>query len=85
MGVQIGTGRIVFVDGPDPGSKNDARTLRESEIMAEIIQWDPFEIVLADKGYVGIPYVLTPFKKTANSQLTPSEAAFNEVLASVDK
>jgi hypothetical protein len=78
VGVQISSGIICFIDGPDPGSKTDVRVLQESELMAEIIDWDPFEIILADKGYEGVPHVLTPFKNP-----TGDEDAFNQVISSV--
>jgi hypothetical protein len=41
---------------------------------------DSDEILLADKGYQGQPRMLTPFK---GSSISPEEAAFNEILASV--
>jgi len=78
FGVQIGTGHIVFMDGPDPGSKTDVRALRESLLMSELIDSNPDEVVLADKGYEGMANVLTPFKNP-----TPDEDAFNQILASV--
>jgi len=83
VGVQIGNGYICFVDGNDPGSKSDIRVLRESELVAEIIDNDPFEIIVGDKGYQGLPIFLTPFKDPQYGTMTPDESAFNEVLASV--
>src|SRR5690242_1635509 len=62
VGVQIGLGTIVFVDGPDPGSKTDVRVFQESELMSEISCLDSPEFILGDKGYQGVPNALTPFK-----------------------
>ena len=78
VGVQVSSGMIVWIDGPDYGSKNDIRVLRESEIIAQIVDWDPFEIVIADKGYEGMGNMLTPYKNPS-----PDEDAFNTVLSSV--
>jgi len=81
IGVQVATGRIVAVLGPEPGSVHDITALRNSELIAIILSWDPYEVVLADKGYIGEPIFLTPYKATGglSTQLT----AFNEVLSSV--
>jgi len=78
VGVQITNGTIVFIDGPECGSKSDIRILRESEVIGFIIDRNPFEIVLGDKGYQGMPNVLTPFKDP-----TADQDAFNQVIASV--
>jgi hypothetical protein len=77
VAVQISSGIIVWIGGPDPGSLNDIRALRESEF-AEIIDWDPLEIIIADKGYQGYPNTLTPFKNPSGE-----EEGFNTVLSSV--
>jgi len=80
VGVQISTGKICVVLGPEPGSVADITGLRSGELIAMISSQDPFEIILADKGYQGLNNCLSPIKGTA---LHPSETAFNEVLASV--
>lgn len=54
------------------------KALDESELMAIITDWDPFEIILADSGYIGHTNILAPYKDP-----TPDEEAFNEVLSSV--
>jgi len=78
---QISTGRICFVDGPDPGSFADVTSLKECGIFQSL---DGMEILLCDKGYQGHPRCLTPFKKERETlYLNPDEAAFNEVLSSV--
>jgi hypothetical protein len=50
VGVQISTGVIVFVGGPDPGSMTDIRALREKGLIAEIADYEPFELIIGDKG-----------------------------------
>jgi len=76
---QICSGKICAIIGPDPGSMSDIQGLKNGELIGYIISRDPLEIVLADKGYQGHPQCLTPFK----GEVSPEEAAFNEVLASV--
>jgi len=51
IGVQIGTGKIVLVVGPTPGSVHDITALREGEKVLYIISHDPYELILGDKGY----------------------------------
>jgi len=81
IGCQIRTGRICFVDGPDPGSYADVTSIKECDIFDSL---NDKEILLCDKGYQGHPRCLTPFKKERGTiSLTPDEEAFNEVLASV--
>lgn len=81
VGVQVATGKIVAVLGPDPGSIHDITAVRRSEIIGIIHSWNPFEVILADKGYEGEQIFLTPFK--ARTGLTPQQEAFNQVLSSV--
>ncbi len=50
VGCQISTGKICTVIGPDGGSKSDIKALREG-FVAIVTSWDPFEVMLADKGY----------------------------------
>jgi len=66
--------------GPEGGSVADITALREGELIAIITNFDPLEIILADKGYQGHHKCLTPFK---GKDKLPEEEAFNEVLASV--
>jgi len=76
---QISTGRICWIGGPDPGSMPDIGAVKDSSLLVSTFA-DSDEILLADKGYQGQPRMLTPFK---GSSLSPDEAAFNEILASV--
>jgi len=80
IGVQIGTGEICAVYGPNPGSMHDITAIRETDWIAVITAYDPLEILLADKGYQGLNHCLTSFK---SRNLTPDQEAFNEVLANV--
>src|SRR5690348_3064393 len=67
---QISTGRICFVDGPDPGSFADVTSLRECGLLHDLTNEQ--ELVLCDKGYQGQPRCLTPFKKDRGTpHLTP--------------
>ncbi len=77
---QICTGKICYVIGPDGGSVADITSLKEGELISKIVSWDPFEIIIADKGYQGHWKTLSPFK---GRDLLPEQEAFNEVLASV--
>jgi len=80
IAVQIGTGKIVAVLGSSPGSVHDITQVKESELIAWIVSWDPLEIILADKGYQGLHACLSPVR---GKYKTATEEAFNEVLASV--
>jgi len=62
IGVQIGTGRIVCILGPEPGSVHDLTALRRTELIGFLFESSPFEIILADKGYTGEQIILVPFK-----------------------
>jgi len=83
IGVSVSTGRIVAVLGPEPGSVHELTALRQSDLIGIILSKDPFEVVLADKGYIGEPSILTPFKPSRGGGLSPQLQAFNDVLASV--
>jgi len=83
IGVQISTGKICVVIGPDRGSVADITQLQDSELIAFLISSNPLEIVLADKGYQGVSSCLTPFKANRGHNRAPEEEAYNEVLASV--
>ncbi len=65
----------MFVSKCDPGSMSDITALYESDLVAYL---EDDEIILADKGYQGHPRCLTPFK---GCDITPEEAAFNDILA----
>jgi len=78
---EISTGKICSIMGPEGGSVSDIDALRNGELGVGVIQkWNPFEIILADKGYQGHWKCLTPFK---GPDLTPQQDAFNQVLSSV--
>lgn len=62
VAVQVSTGKICAVIGPEPGSVSDITAIRKGEIIAYITSYDPFEIVLADKGYQGLSSCLSPVK-----------------------
>jgi hypothetical protein len=91
IGVQISTGRICLINGPDPSSVHDIIAWHGCKGVILIHCHDLFEIIFADKGYQGLDGCLMPFKGKYNlilsnlkgSYLTPSEEVFNEVLASV--
>jgi len=81
VGVQISTGKILFIAGPEPSSMHDMKALlQESELIAIVLRDNPSEIILADSGYVGHSRILTPF---TGSDLSVDEIAFNTVLSSV--
>jgi len=81
VAVQVSTGRICGIVGPDIGSMSDIRAIQQSEIavMLQENTGEP-EFILGDKGYQGLHACLSPIK---GSYLSPQEEAFNEVLASV--
>jgi len=79
VAVQVVSGRICYVAGPEAGSVSDITALRKSGL-EELL--DENEIMLGDKGYQGEEVCLTPFKGKKH-QLAPNELAFNQVIASV--
>jgi len=83
IGVHIRTGRILCVFGPTPGAVHDITAIRDTELIAYVINKDPTELILADKGYLGEPIFVHPYKSNRGHNLTPEEEAFNTVLASV--
>jgi len=79
VAVQIVTGKICFLSGPEPGSVADVTAFRISGISDRLIL---NEVILGDKGYQGLPDCLSPFKGKKH-QLSPIKIACNEVIASV--
>lgn len=67
VAVQVSTGKICAILGPEPGSVADITAIRNGEIIAYITSWDPYEIVLADKGYQGLDSCLSPVKGISDS------------------
>ncbi len=65
--------RIVWVNGPFPGSKADITCAREGLLNA----LGPGERLLGDKGYVGDARLLCPKKKPRNGELSQEEILFN--------
>jgi len=76
VAVQIVTGKLCFIGGPEPGSVTDITALRKSELEFKLF---PDELILCDKGYQGHSSCLTPFK---GKFIPPHEVAFNEVMSS---
>jgi len=77
IGVSVSTGRIVAVLGPEPGSIHDITAIRNSDLIGVILSKNPYEVVLADKGYIGEPIFLTPFKPVTGHGLSPQLEAVN--------
>lgn len=55
--------------------------MRREGLIANILSRNPFEVLLADKGYIGEPIFVT-YKKPKNGFLTPEQVGYNRVLAS---
>ncbi len=71
--------RIVHVSECYKGSVHDINILRESgllEYVEENVQ------IIADKGYIGEPYVVTPKKKPRGGELTAEDKDFNRTISS---
>jgi len=65
---------IPFDVRPVNSRSHDAATLRVHGIPA----LGPRELILGDKGYIGFPNILTPFKKSKHNQLTIEKRNFND-------
>ncbi len=83
VGVHIKSGKIVYIGGPHKGKVNDIECVRREGLIGKILSKDPYELVLADKGYIGEPIFITPIKKPINGFLTDAECGYNRVIASV--
>jgi hypothetical protein len=90
IGIQISTGRICLINGPDPSSVHDIMAWHGCKGVILIHFHDSFEIIFGNKGFQGLDGCLMLFKGKYNlmlsnlkgNYLTPSKVAFNEVLAS---
>jgi len=71
--------RIVHVSKCYPGSVHDITILRESGLL-EHTQEDVQ--IIADKGYIGEQYVVTPKKKPRGGELTSEDKDFNRSICS---
>jgi hypothetical protein len=83
VGVHVKSGKIIYVGGPHEGATHDIECVRREGLIGTILSYDPYELILADKGYVGEPIFLTPHKKIVGQVLTPQQIAENRIIASV--
>jgi len=60
VGVDINSGKILYVGGSFPGSYHDMKIARLLDITNKI---SPLEIIMADKAYKGDDKIITPFKR----------------------
>lgn len=70
------TGHIVWVRGGVPGSVHDLTLTRNTGLMRQLL---PGELLFADKGYIGEPQIVTPFKGR-RAELPPQQLAWNDAL-----
>lgn len=83
LGVQISTGRIVWLEGPDPGSMTDIASFRLTKLFNITKLWDDDERILADKGYIGEDIFVTPIKESPHEGLSPEEEVWNDTVANI--
>jgi hypothetical protein len=83
VGVNVRSGKIVYVGGPHEGATHDVECVRREGLIGVILSHDPYELIIADKGYIGEPFFLTPHKKNIGQVLTPQQVAENRIIASV--
>lgn len=76
IGVQLQTGKIVWLAGGVPGSVHDITLYQTCGLKSHLL---PGEMVLADKGYVGDDIMIHPFK----SARTEEEKEFNATISSI--
>jgi hypothetical protein len=76
VGIQIQTGKLVWLAGGTPGSVHDLTISRASGLSSHLLHG---EFVLADKAYIGEDCFLTPFKPVTNEQ----ELEFNSAISSL--
>jgi hypothetical protein len=75
--VHSDTGKIVWIGGPTIGSMHDIVLMRNSRIL-DLLDFN--ELVLADKGYIGLEQVLTLIKKPRRRELNEDEKEINRIL-----
>jgi hypothetical protein len=73
-------GKIHFVTGPIPSSVHDITQIKRSDIWKKL---SPHELIMGDKGYIGLYRIITPYKEYQNGDLfTPEMWARNKIIAS---
>jgi len=76
IGIQLTSGKIVWMAGGDPGSVHDLEVSRACGVIGKLL---PGEMILADKAYIGEDCFLHPFKPAT----TEEEQAFNSTISSI--
>ncbi len=76
IGVQIQTGKIVWLAGGVPGSVHDITLYRACGLKCNLL---PGELILADKGYIGDNIMIHPFRPAR----TEEEQQFNAAISSL--
>jgi len=83
IGVQIKTGKITYLGCPTEGSRHDITALRRSGLVAIVKHDDEFELLLADKGFIGEDCCITPYKQSKGKFLSEGQKIFNKMITSV--
>jgi hypothetical protein len=80
VAVQIATGKICAILGPDVGKQSDINSLRQHQKQLKL---EEGELLLADRGYQGHEICLTGFKNSRSYRTDVDDYVFNELLDSV--
>ncbi len=76
IGIQLQTGKIIWLSGGTPGSVHDLTIVRNSGLISNLL---PGEMVLADKAYIGETCFLHPIKPA----ITNEEKQINSAISSI--
>ena len=76
IGIQLTSGKIVWLVGGTPGSVHDLSMTRHFGLIPLLL---PGEMVLADKAYIGEACFVCPFKGV----ITNEQAEFNSIISSI--
>lgn len=76
VGVQLQSGKIVWLAGGVPGSVHDFTLYQICGLRQYLL---PGEMILADKGYIGDTQIIHPFKPTISDE----EKEFNSAISSI--
>jgi hypothetical protein len=76
IGVQLQSGKIVWLAGGVPGSVHDITLYRSCGLRSYLL---PGEMILADKGYIGDDIIITPFRPARSEE----EKEFNSAISSL--
>jgi hypothetical protein len=81
IGIQLQTGKIVWLSGGVPGSVHDLTVVRNCGLPSKLLSG---EFILADKAYIGENYFLHPIKPAITLEEKELNAAISSIRETVE-